>query len=116
MVYVLQRDTSWQKLYFLGVVLQNLRSHQQPGNPACLPDHFGMAYFLSFVFQMSRLWKEGFIMGFVTKHTAESMLLQKQSGCFLLRFSDSELGGITIAYVRKPDPYRKIPFQLVFVK
>jgi hypothetical protein len=46
-------------------------------------------------------------MGFVTKHVAESMLLQKQSGCFLLRFSDSELGGITIAYVRKPDPYRK---------
>jgi len=57
---------------------------------------------------MSRLWKEGYIMGFVTKHAAESMLLQKQSGCFLLRFSDSELGGITIAYVRKPDPYRKI--------
>lgn len=49
-------------------------------------------------------------MGFVTKQAAESMLLQKQSGCFLLRFSDSELGGITIAYVRKSDPYRKKVF------
>jgi len=45
-------------------------------------------------------------MGFVNKHDAEAMLLQKQNGCFLLRFSDSELGGITIAYVRKPDPFR----------
>jgi len=49
-------------------------------------------------------------MGFVTKQAAENMLLQKQSGCFLLRFSDSELGGVTIAYVRKPDPYRKLLF------
>ena len=57
---------------------------------------------------MARLWKEGFIMGFVTKQAAETMLLQKQSGCFLLRFSDSELGGVTIAYVRKPDLYRKL--------
>lgn len=59
------------------------------------------------IFQMGRLWKEGLIMGFVTKQAAEGMLLQKQSGCFLLRFSDSELGGVTIAYVRKPDPYRE---------
>ncbi len=58
---------------------------------------------------MSRLWREGLIMGFVNKHAAEAMLIQKQVGCFLLRFSDSELGGITIAYVRKPDAFRK-PF------
>jgi hypothetical protein len=35
---------------------------------------------------MARLWKEGLIMGFVTKQAAENMLMQKQSGCFLLRF------------------------------
>jgi len=52
---------------------------------------------------MGRLWKEGYIMGFVMKQAAEKMLLQQQNGCFLLRFSDSELGGVTIAYVRKPD-------------
>ena len=45
-------------------------------------------------------------MGFVMKQAAEKMLLQQQNGCFLLRFSDSELGGVTIAYVRKPD-FRK---------
>ena len=55
---------------------------------------------------MGRLWKEGYIMGFIMKQAAENMLLQQQNGCFLLRFSDSELGGVTIAYVRKPD-FRK---------
>lgn len=56
---------------------------------------------------MQKLWMEGFIMGFVTKQAAEALLLQKPTGTFLLRFSDSELGGVTIAYVRQPDHYRK---------
>ena len=56
---------------------------------------------------MQKLWAEGLIMGFVTKQDAEALLLTKPSGTFLLRFSDSELGGVTIAYVRNPDPYRK---------
>ena len=55
---------------------------------------------------MGRLWKEGYIMGFVMKQAAEKMLEQQQNGCFLLRFSDSELGGVTIAYVRKQE-FRK---------
>jgi signal transducer and activator of transcription 5B len=40
-------------------------------------------------------------MGFVSKQKAEELLLSKNHGCFLLRFSDSELGGVTIAYVRQ---------------
>ena len=44
-------------------------------------------------------------MGFISKPLAEQMLLEKHSGTFLLRFSDSELGGVTIAYVRQPDMY-----------
>jgi signal transducer and activator of transcription 5B len=55
---------------------------------------------------MQKLWMEGYVMGFVTKQAAENLLLHKPSGTFLLRFSDSELGGVTIAYVRKPDIYR----------
>ena len=56
---------------------------------------------------MQRLWKEGYIMGFVSRSAAESLLLEKQqAGMFLLRFSDSELGGVTLAYV-KHDMYRK---------
>merc|ERR1719351_348269 len=52
---------------------------------------------------MGRLWKEGYIMGFVMRQAAERMLEQQQNGCFLLRFSDSELGGVTISYVRKSE-------------
>ncbi|CAH0557720.1 unnamed protein product [Brassicogethes aeneus] len=44
-------------------------------------------------------WMDGAIMGFVRKNKAEEMLSTKCSGTFLLRFSDSELGGITIAWV-----------------
>jgi len=46
-------------------------------------------------------WNDGYIMGFVAKHKAEEMLMTREGGCFLLRFSDSELGGVTIAYVRQ---------------
>ncbi|XP_030746421.1 signal transducer and activator of transcription 5B-like isoform X3 [Sitophilus oryzae] len=44
-------------------------------------------------------WVDGAIMGFVKKKQAEEMLSTCQAGTFLLRFSDSELGGITIAWV-----------------
>lgn len=39
------------------------------------------------------------ILGFVNKQQAQDMLLSKPNGTFLLRFSDSEIGGITIAWV-----------------
>ncbi|KAF9417233.1 hypothetical protein HW555_005635 [Spodoptera exigua] len=39
------------------------------------------------------------IMGFIQKKQAEEMLSKCPAGTFLLRFSDSELGGITIAWV-----------------
>lgn len=38
-------------------------------------------------------------MGFVRKKQAEEMLSTCVAGTFLLRFSDSESGGITIAWV-----------------
>ena len=46
-------------------------------------------------------WGEGYIMGFVSKQRADELLKSREHGCFLLRFSDSELGGVTIAYVRQ---------------
>lgn len=39
------------------------------------------------------------IMGFVRKKQAEELLSTCANGTFLLRFSDSELGGVTIAWV-----------------
>ncbi|XP_066996363.1 signal transducer and activator of transcription 5B isoform X2 [Anabrus simplex] len=44
-------------------------------------------------------WIDGAILGFVRKKQAEEMLQSCSSGTFLLRFSDSELGGVTIAWV-----------------
>lgn len=48
-------------------------------------------------------WKERLIHGFVSKQQAQEWLTRSPSGTFLLRFSDSELGGITIAWVAE-DP------------
>ncbi|XP_014484889.1 PREDICTED: signal transducer and activator of transcription 5B isoform X2 [Dinoponera quadriceps] len=44
-------------------------------------------------------WSDGVILGFVRKKQAEEMLANCTPGTFLMRFSDSELGGITIAWV-----------------
>ncbi|XP_028032015.1 signal transducer and activator of transcription 5A isoform X1 [Bombyx mandarina] len=44
------------------------------------------------------LWCDRLIMGFIQKKQAEDMLSKCPPGTFLLRFSDSELGGITIAW------------------
>ncbi|XP_035216384.1 signal transducer and activator of transcription 5B-like isoform X1 [Stegodyphus dumicola] len=48
---------------------------------------------------LRNLWNDGLILGFVGRHQAEEMLLKNCNGTFLLRFSDSELGGVTIAWV-----------------
>lgn len=44
-------------------------------------------------------WVDGAILGFIRKKQTEEMLQSRQNGTFLLRFSDSELGGVTIAWV-----------------
>ena len=46
-------------------------------------------------------WSEGLIMGFAAKTDVEHILNNMDNGTFILRFSDSELGGVTIAYVRQ---------------
>ncbi|XP_070073989.1 signal transducer and transcription activator isoform X4 [Drosophila takahashii] len=51
--------------------------------------------------QMLNMWKAGCIMGFINKAKAHADLLRSSYGIgtFLIRFSDSELGGVSIAYV-----------------
>jgi len=49
-------------------------------------------------YRLASLWKEGHVMGFVDKQNAQNLLMNKQVGAFLLRFSDSELGGISITF------------------
>ncbi|XP_068576717.1 signal transducer and activator of transcription 2 [Cebidichthys violaceus] len=45
------------------------------------------------------LWRDGLIMGFVSKGKEKSLLKKKQRGTFLLRFSESVIGGITFSWV-----------------
>ncbi|XP_034487911.1 signal transducer and transcription activator isoform X2 [Drosophila innubila] len=49
------------------------------------------------------MWKAGRITGFINKAKAHDDLMRAGTGIgtFLLRFSDSELGGVTIAYVNE---------------
>uniref|UniRef100_A0A336KNR7 Signal transducer and transcription activator n=2 Tax=Culicoides sonorensis TaxID=179676 RepID=A0A336KNR7_CULSO len=46
-------------------------------------------------------WSDNSVIGFIHKRTSEELLLKCTRGTFLLRFSDSELGGITIAWVNE---------------
>ena len=39
------------------------------------------------------------ILGFVSRQAAEEFLHKSQNGTFLVRFSDSELGGVTVAWI-----------------
>ena len=52
---------------------------------------------------MKEPWSQGLVMGFVSKQEVKRILIDNStvSGTFLLRFSDSELGGVTIAYVKQ---------------
>uniref|UniRef100_A0A3Q2CPG1 Signal transducer and activator of transcription n=1 Tax=Cyprinodon variegatus TaxID=28743 RepID=A0A3Q2CPG1_CYPVA len=57
-------------------------------------------------------WNDGAILGFVNKQQAQDMLLSKPNGTFLLRFSDSEIGGITIAWT-EDDPQQWLVWNLL---
>ncbi|XP_006897664.1 PREDICTED: signal transducer and activator of transcription 6 [Elephantulus edwardii] len=44
-------------------------------------------------------WSDRLIIGFISKQYVTNLLASEPDGTFLLRFSDSEIGGITIAHV-----------------
>ncbi|NXV57552.1 STAT6 protein, partial [Molothrus ater] len=46
-------------------------------------------------------WSDRLIMGFISKQYVCKLLSMQPDGTFLLRFSDSEIGGVTIAYVMR---------------
>lgn len=48
---------------------------------------------------LTDMWKDDLIMGFLTKAKEKSLLKKKQRGTFLLRFSESMIGGITFSWV-----------------
>lgn len=64
---------------------------------------------------LEQLWRDGLIMGFVSKDKEKSLLKKKQQGTFLLRFSESVIGGITFSWVEntstgEPDVKTVRPF------
>jgi len=44
-----------------------------------------------------------YIMGFVSKEMERALLKEKKPGTFLLRFSESHLGGITFTWVEQDE-------------
>ena len=39
------------------------------------------------------------LLGFISRQEAEDYLHKSENGTFLIRFSDSELGGVTVAWI-----------------
>ncbi|NP_001298188.1 signal transducer and activator of transcription 5B-like [Biomphalaria glabrata] len=57
------------------------------------------------------LWNDEAIIGFVSKNQAQDWLSNRPMGTFLLRFSDSEIGGITIAWTgERQEVWNLAPF------
>nr|CAB3266641.1 STAT-b protein [Phallusia mammillata] len=48
-------------------------------------------------------WNDGAIIGFIGKAESQDKLLSKPCSTFLLRYSDSEIGGLTIAWVAESE-------------
>lgn len=48
--------------------------------------------------ELKDIWKEGHIVGFLSRKDAEERLKNAPPGTFLMRFSERVLGGLTIAY------------------
>nr|XP_046259973.1 signal transducer and activator of transcription 1-alpha/beta-like isoform X2 [Scatophagus argus] len=69
------------------------------------------------------LWRDGFIMGFVSRQRTRALLQEKQTGTFLLRFSESNKdGAITFswvehsngeAHVHAVEPYTKLELSVM---
>ncbi|XP_078119245.1 signal transducer and activator of transcription 4 isoform X1 [Sander vitreus] len=73
-----------------------------PGKP------FGFWMWLDSILELIKkhllpVWNENFIMGFVSKEMERCLLKDRRPGTFLLRFSESHLGGITFTWVEHND-------------
>ncbi|KAM6308005.1 signal transducer and activator of transcription 2 isoform 2-T3 [Podargus strigoides] len=52
---------------------------------------------------LRQLWKDGLILGFVSRKQEKKLLKGKRTGTFLIRFSESILGGVTCTWVEHPE-------------
>lgn len=61
---------------------------------------------------LSGPWNAGLIQGFVSKDKVQRMLQTCAPGTFILRFSDSAVGGITIAWIGEDEAGNKLVWNL----
>uniref|UniRef100_A0A3B5MDH2 Signal transducer and activator of transcription n=1 Tax=Xiphophorus couchianus TaxID=32473 RepID=A0A3B5MDH2_9TELE len=91
-----QLDMLGEKL--LGTRLEPGAAKNIPGKP------FSFWMWLDSILELIKkhllpVWNENFIMGFVSKEMERALLKDREPGTFLLRFSESHLGGITFTWV-----------------
>uniref|UniRef100_A0A914Y297 Signal transducer and activator of transcription n=1 Tax=Panagrolaimus superbus TaxID=310955 RepID=A0A914Y297_9BILA len=65
--------------------------------------------------KLLKFWDEGWLIGFISKHDASSRMLNAMQPTFLLRFSDTQTGAVSIGFVCEEDGMKgieKVPFHL----
>uniref|UniRef100_A0A674NX69 Signal transducer and activator of transcription 4 n=1 Tax=Takifugu rubripes TaxID=31033 RepID=A0A674NX69_TAKRU len=86
----------------LSSVIPSLLQENIPGKP------FSFWMWLDSILELIRkhllpVWNANYIMGFVSKEMERNLLKDREPGTFLLRFSESHLGGITFTWVEHKD-------------
>ena len=62
--------------------------------------------------QLVKMYCDGLIHGFISSELAENFLLNCVDGTFLIRFSETFCGAITVAYVKNRKFYKLFPWDL----
>ncbi|PIO71219.1 STAT protein, DNA binding domain protein [Teladorsagia circumcincta] len=62
--------------------------------------------------KLLKFWDEGWLVGFISKHDASQSMMMSSHSTFLLRFSDTQTGAVSIGFVCEDDDGQKVPFHL----
>ena len=61
--------------------------------------------------KLLKYWDEGWCIGFISKHDASQSMMMSPHSSFLLRFSDTQTGAVSIGFVCDEEG-QKVPFHL----
>ncbi|KJH48634.1 STAT protein, DNA binding domain protein [Dictyocaulus viviparus] len=62
--------------------------------------------------KLLKFWDEGWLVGFISKQDASQSMMMSSHPTFLLRFSDTQTGAVSIGFVCEDDDGQKVPFHL----
>uniref|UniRef100_A0A158R3S0 Signal transducer and activator of transcription n=1 Tax=Syphacia muris TaxID=451379 RepID=A0A158R3S0_9BILA len=62
--------------------------------------------------KLLKFWDEGWLVGFISKQDASTQMVNAPHATFLLRFSDTQTGAVSIGFVCEDDGSKGIPFHL----